>query len=315
MSSSPVDCNQDSVLPFHLVGSPVRGRVVRLSSTLDDLLGRHDYPERVNALVTEAVVLTALIGQLVNAGWKFSLQYHGEGAVRMIAADYLAPPVAGEPALLRAYAGLRPEIAELDGEGPLVGGGNAYMAILIDRGDGREPFKGMTPAIGNSLAAFAEEYFRRSEQIPTKLMIASGWTANGSGRTFRSGGIMIQEIPESPDAAGMDRPADCDPDGWARAMALMATLEAEELTGPEPSAGELVWRLFHEDRPMAAACQPLEFGCSCSEERVRRSLSIYSARDIARMTNADNMVTADCQFCGAHFELDPAGLGLDAASA
>ena len=31
------------------------------------------------------------------------------------------------------------------------------------------------------------------------------------------------------------------------------------------------------------------------------------------MTNADNRVTADCQFCGAHFELDPAGLGLDAA--
>ena len=259
MSSSPVDCNQDSVLPFHLADSPVRGRVVRLSSTLDDLLGRQDYPERVNALVAEAAVLTALIGQLVDPGWKFSLQYHGEGAVRMIAADYLAPSVAGEPALLRAYVGMRPGVADLEVEGPLVGGGNAYLAILIDRGDGREPFKGMTPAIGNSLADFAEEYFRRSEQIPTKLMIASGWKANGSGRACQSGGIMIQEIPESPDAAGPDRSADGDPDGWARAVALMSTLEGGQWpdSASRSNSGAVVRR-----SGFGAACRSIRQGIS-----------------------------------------------------
>jgi molecular chaperone Hsp33 len=61
--------------------------------------------------------------------------------------------------------------------------------------------------------------------------------------------------------------------------------------------------------------QSLRFGCTCSEERVRNSLSIYSARDIASMTTEEGVVTADCQFCGAHYRLDPATLGLDAPEA
>lgn len=50
--------------------------------------------------------------------------------------------------------------------------------------------------------------------------------------------------------------------------------------------------------------QRVEFGCTCSPDKVRQSLLIYSARDIATMTTDEGIVTADCQFCGAHYELD-----------
>ncbi|MEC9311501.1 MAG: Hsp33 family molecular chaperone HslO, partial [Pseudomonadota bacterium] len=52
--------------------------------------------------------------------------------------------------------------------------------------------------------------------------------------------------------------------------------------------------------------------CTCSEERVRNSLSIYSAKDLETMTTEDGRVTADCQFCGAHYDLDPKTLGFEA---
>ena len=45
---------------------------------------------------------------------------------------------------------------------------------------------------------------------------------------------------------------------------------------------------------------------------MRQSLSIYSAKDIATMTTDEGRVTADCQFCGAHYDLDPATLGFEA---
>ena len=61
-----------------------------------------------------------------------------------------------------------------------------------------------------------------------------------------------------------------------------------------------------------ARLQPVRFGCTCSEDRVRNSLSIYSAKDIEKMTTEEGIVTADCQFCGAHYRLDPATLGFDA---
>ena len=44
-------------------------------------------------------------------------------------------------------------------------------------------------------------------------------------------------------------------------------------------------------------------------------MSIYSAKDIATMTTEAGLVTADCQFCGAHYELDPKTLGIEAEKA
>ena len=94
----------DAILPFSLTRANMRGRVVRLDKTLQAILDQHRYPAPVSALVAEATLLTALIGQAIKLRWKFSLQIRGEGAVRLIATDYFAPSADGEPAQLRAYA-------------------------------------------------------------------------------------------------------------------------------------------------------------------------------------------------------------------
>ena len=43
-----------------------------------------------------------------------------------------------------------------------------------------------------------------------------------------------------------------------------------------------------------------------------RSLAIYPASEIAGMTTPEGKVTADCQFCGAHYEFEPSELGSEA---
>jgi len=93
---------------------------------------------------------------------------------------------------------------------------------------------------------------------------------------------------------------------------LLDTVEELELIGPTVSPDDVLVRLFHEETPRVFDAQPLRFGCTCSEERVRQSLSIYSAKDIAKMTTAEGRITADCQFCGAHYDLDPATVGFEA---
>jgi molecular chaperone Hsp33 len=70
--------------------------------------------------------------------------------------------------------------------------------------------------------------------------------------------------------------------------------------------------LFHEEQPRVFDAQAVRFGCSCSEDKVRQSLSIYSQKDLAHMTTDEGRVTADCQFCGAHYDLDPASVGFEA---
>ena len=94
----------DSLLPFQLDRSQMRGRVARLDKTLDAILTQHAYPQQVCALVAEAVLLTALIGQAVKLRWRFSLQIRGDGPIRLIATDYYAPQNDGETARMRAFA-------------------------------------------------------------------------------------------------------------------------------------------------------------------------------------------------------------------
>ena len=77
----------------------------------------------------------------------------------------------------------------------------------------------------------------------------------------------------------------------------------------------LLLRLFHEEEPRVYEAQPVRFGCTCSEERVKQSLSIYSASDIGHMTTDEGLVEADCQFCGAHYEMDPKTVGFEAEGA
>jgi molecular chaperone Hsp33 len=59
----------------------------------------------------------------------------------------------------------------------------------------------------------------------------------------------------------------------------------------------------------------VHFGCSCGPEKVEQAMSIYSQKDIRSMTTTDGVVTADCQFCGAHYEFDPRTLGFEGTKA
>ena len=61
------------------------------------------------ALVAEAALITALIGQTIKLRWKLSLQIRGEGPVRLIATDYFGPSEEGAPARMRAWAGYDPD--------------------------------------------------------------------------------------------------------------------------------------------------------------------------------------------------------------
>ncbi|MDU9004251.1 Hsp33 family molecular chaperone HslO [Sedimentitalea todarodis] len=315
----------DTVLPFQLDASDMRGRVARLDGVLGGILGQHDYPPEVEALVAEMALLTALIGQTVKLRWKLSLQVQSKGAVRMIATDYYAPTTEGEPARIRAYASF--DADRLTNEAPFSQVGEGYFAILIDQGKGAAPYQGITPLSGESLSACAEAYFAQSEQLPTRFSLSFGKSFEpGIAEHWRAGGIMLQHMPKaSPFVASEQGSGEVlsatdlvegeEGENWNRVNVLLNTVEDMELIGPVVPPTDLLVRLFHEERPRVFDAQAVRFGCTCSEDRVRQSLSIYSARDIETMTTEDGLVTADCQFCSAHYELDPATVGFDAKDA
>lgn len=317
----------DTVLPFQLDLADIRGRVARLDGVLDQVLKQHTYPPQIEALVCEAALLTALIGQTIKLRWRLSLQIRGMAGVKMIATDYYGPTEDGQPARIRAYANFTPE--ELDPQAkPFDLIGEGYFVIIIDQGPGMSPYQGITPLTGGSLSACAETYFAQSEQIPTRFALTYGRSQEpGVAPHWRAGGVMIQHMPKASPLLGQEggsgeggllRPVDIvegeAAENWARVNLLLDTVEDLELIGPSVAPTDLLIRLFHEEGPRVFDAQPVRFGCSCSAEKVRMSLSIYGDDDIAEMITPEGIVTADCQFCGAHYEFDPKSLGVNAVA-
>src|SRR5690606_12280020 len=212
---------------------------------------QHAYPAPVAALVAEATLLTALIGQAIKLRWKLSLQIRGEGPIRLIATDYFSPAEEGGPAEMRAYADF--DASDLDGEAGVGLIGQGIFAILIDQGPGTVPYQGLTPLSGVSLAASAATYFAQSEQLPTRFALAMGEAAApGDPARWRGGAIMLQHLPgssheavqEASGQAGLLAPEDMLNDAaeekWTRAVTLMNTVEETELIGPQVGADDLL---------------------------------------------------------------------------
>lgn len=312
----------DTVLPFQLDNSDIRGRIARLDTALAGILRQHNYPPVVEALVAEMALLTALIGQTMKLRWKLQLQVQSNGPVRMIATDYYGPSEDGAPARIRAYASY--DADRLTDAAPIEQVGDGYFAVMIDQGEGTTPYQGIAPLSKESLSKSAEGYFAQSEQLPTRFELSFGKSTTAEApEHWRAGGVMLQHMPKaSPFAAQtegsgeilqpVDLLADDEKENWHRVNVLLDTVDDLELIGPTLEPSDVLLRLFHEEAPRVFDKQRVHFGCTCSEDRVRQSLSIYSAQDISTMTTDEGRVTADCQFCGAHYDLDPATVGFDA---
>lgn len=308
----------DTVLPFQLDRSGIRGRVLRLDSVLESILSRHAYPAPVDSLVAEAAILTALIGTMVKLRWRLSLQVRGDGPVRLIATDYFAPSDPAHAGGMRAYAGFDP--ARIDqGASAAQAIGQGHFAITIDQGQGALPYQGITPITGGSLAASAEGYFAQSEQLPTRFALTAARAAGPSGReSWRGGGVMLQKMPqrsaptggEATGAGGLPGPDDLlrgeEAEDWGRANRLLDTVEAAEMIGPGVTPPDLLVRLFHEETPRVFEARAIEATCTCSRGKVLSSIAAHDPAEIEQMVTETGEITADCQFCGAHYRIDPA---------
>ena len=326
MNEAVEPTSEDKILPFQLDLSDIRGRLTRLDKTLNDILSQHSYPPLVEALVAEATVITALIGQTINLKWKLSLQIRGNGPIKLIATDYFAPSKNGEIGTIRAFASFNEPNLDIGEKNPFEQLGKGYFAVLIDQGPDTEPYQGITPLTGGSLHKCAETYFAQSEQLATRFALTIGKSQTKTKKiSWQAAGLIIQKMPQKTAhrvikeegstnklLASADLLQGQESENWNRVNFHIDTVEELELMGPHISKIQLLNRLFHEENPRVFEAQSIKFGCTCSADKVRNTMSMYSSKDIETMTTTDGKVTADCQFCGAHYIMEPTKLGFEA---
>ena len=271
--------DRDTLTRFLLERSGIRGVVVHLDQTWAEIAARTDYPPPVAARLGETCAAAALFTGHAKIDGRLSVQLRGTGALRTLFAECTA---AGT---LRGIAHFEDPIpSPLT---PRAFGPGSLMAITIESTPpgARETtrYQGLVGLDADSLAEAFEGYFEQSEQLPTRLLLA---TVGG-----RTAGLMLQKLPG----------AEGDMDGWDRCNALFETLGGDELA--ELPVETLLHRLFHEERVKLLDRRPLAFACSCSRDRVADMLRTLGA-DEAQGALVDGVALVNCDFCGEAYRFE-----------
>ncbi len=172
----------DTLQRFIFEQAPIRGEIVRLDATWRAVLARRDYPPAVRDLLGEMAAAAMLLSATLKFTGSLIMQIQGDGTVPLLVVECTSNRT------LRAIAHWTEDVraaplAEMMGNGRLL--------ITINPAEGTERYQGIVELEGNSVAEVLENYLARSEQLDTRLWLASNAT--------QVAGMLLQRLPGEQD--------------------------------------------------------------------------------------------------------------------
>ncbi|EFC88446.1 MAG: Hsp33 family molecular chaperone HslO [Neisseria sp.] len=257
---------------------PVRGLHVRLENVWTHIVGQKHYPAAIRRALGELLAAGALLSGNLKTDGTLIVQVQGQGRLKMLVVE------ATSDQTVRATARWD-ETADINDDESLTDllGSNSVFVLTLQPKDA-EPWQGVVPLEGSSIAQMLINYTKRSEQLDTQIVLASSDDA--------CGGLLVQRLPETePDAAS-----------WEHVSTLVQTLTSEELTGLD--AQHVLYRLFHETPPRVFDPENIEFACTCSRGKVSDMLLMLGGEEVGGVVAEQGSIQIDCDFCHAKYVFD-----------
>lgn len=272
----------DQLHRFLFEHQDIRGEIVSLEQTYQDVLRQRDYPDVIRQLLGEFLAAASLLSSLLKFDGIITLQAQGDGPLRTIMADCTRNRNLRAIAQLDGAAGdtLPDTLPELIG--------NGHLAITIDPAQGQR-YQGLVPLEAVNLAGCLESYFRLSEQLPTRFW----FSADGQ----RSAGLLLQTLP-TPQHQSREETLDT----WQELTTLASSITPDEQL-QLPHEAQL-HRLFHQHPLRLFEPCPLHFQCSCSRERTAVTLVSLGEAEMRDILAERGLIEVECQYCGEQYRFD-----------
>ena len=273
----------DALSTFVFERAAVRGALVSLDAACRDILACHPYPAALRQVLSELLAASALLASTLKFNGSLIVQLRGDGPVRMLVVECDAALA------LRATAQWGGEMASLPAGTDLAtlagGSDRARLAITLDPKDGGPLYQGIVGLEAASIATLIEHYLTASEQIESRLVLAT------QGETVR--GLLLQRLP----GAG---PAD--DAAWHSAMATAAALVPADLFRAANAADFLGTRFPDRDIRLFEP-RSTRFACSCSPERIGNALRLLGRAEVDDILAEQGSIGVTCEFCNRRYTL------------
>lgn len=270
--------DKDQLHRFIFDKAPVRGEIVQLKDSWQAILDRHEYPPVLRDVLGEAMAATVLLSATIKFLGSITLQIQSDGPVSMLVVQVKTDKT------VRAMASYEDEDLSAGLKNMF---GDARLVITIEMDNASDRYQGIVELGDKNIAAALEEYFRRSEQLETRLWLSADDKA--------ASGFLLQQMPG-------EAAADGEKDDWNRFVILANTLKDEELQNL--SAKDILQRLYHEDNIRLFTPDQVSFACSCSKEKIEKTLHSLGYEEVKDILAQQGSVGVDCNFCNQHYEFD-----------
>jgi len=263
----------DHVIPFIFESLPVRGSLIHMARSWRRMLRDHDYDALSQETLGHAAAATGLIAQSLKFDGAVTLQIQGGGDLRMLVVQCTSALE------LRGMATLVPEVGAKSFAELLL---DAHCAITVDSGE--RPYQGIVEVNQASLAASLQNYFERSVQVPSHIVLVSD--------NSMAAGILLQQMPGQV----------IDKDDWNRLGFLAATLSANDFPGSDGM--DLIGKLFAEDDVRVFEAKEVAFRCRCSQRRAEEVLRMLGEDEIREALEQEGDIEIICEYCGRRRHFD-----------
>ncbi|MDG3086849.1 Hsp33 family molecular chaperone HslO [Vibrio hannami] len=257
----------------------VRGELVQLDETYQQIISSKEYPQPVQNLLGELLVATTLLTATLKFEGSITLQLQGDGPVSLAVIN------GDHDQKVRGVARWEGDIADDADLHTLMGKGHLVITITPNKG---ERYQGVVGLEGDSLSEVLENYFIRSEQLKTRLWIRLG---EHEGKPHAAG-MLLQVVPD-----GTGSPEDFD-----HLEQLTSTIKNEELFSLE--ANELLYRLYNQETVQLFNPQEVEFHCGCSRERSAGAILTIDKKEVYDILAHEGSIALHCDYCGANYSFD-----------
>jgi len=262
----------------------VRGELVQLTTSYQQNIAKHNYPQGVRVLLGELMAATCLLTATIKFEGDITVQLQGDGPVGYMAMN------GNDRQEMRGIARLT-EQTEAKGLKALIGKGNMIITIQPKNGD---PYQGVVALEEETLAGCLAHYFDVSEQIPTKIWLFS------DDENLQVAGSLVQLLPGSDDADGGDK--EKQQLDFEHLCQLTNTIKAEEIF--EIEAEQLLYRLYHQEQVRIFDPQNVSFVCGCSSEKCLTAISQVEPSEIKSIIAEQGNVSMTCDYCLTTYAFD-----------
>ncbi|MFZ6691420.1 Hsp33 family molecular chaperone HslO [Undibacterium sp. SXout20W] len=287
----------DTLQKFMFENAGVRGELVELESSWQQMLSHKVYPKAVQTILGELMAASALLSANLKFNGTMIMQIHGDGPVKLMVVEcdadlrIRATAKLADDAVIEDHETLK-ELVHAHGQGRFV--------ITLDPNDkmpGQQAYQGIVPLDGDNVATVIENYMLRSEQLDTKLWLAA------NEKVTR--GMLLQKLPDIGGSGTHTKVGEDGEDGedmWSHAVMLGDTLKHEELLNTDIAT--LMHRLFWEQT--LRVFDPLHpvFHCSCTREKVGDMLKMLGQAEVESAIAEIGRLDINCDFCGKHYGFD-----------